>query len=100
VFADLASQIPAGIKVGIDKGAPEAKAAAANVVAPKLSMPAAPAAAPGAAKAAGRGATSITIQSLTVQAPAGADPQKFALSLRRELETVLAGLAVEIGAPA
>jgi hypothetical protein len=53
-----------------------------------------------AAKSGGKpGGKSVTIETLNVYAQSN-DPKGMALDIRRELESVLEGLAVEIGAPA
>lgn len=98
VFAVMGMEIPRGVKQGIDKGAPEVQKATEDMApTPPTAAATAPAAAPAAAaKRAGGG--SVVIQNLNVTAPAGADAKGFAQSVRRELETVLEGLAGQLGA--
>lgn len=98
VFAELGLQIPAGVRQGIEQGSPAANAAAAKTVTPPNAPTVAPVDAGNAKPAApSRGDVSITIQQVTVSAGSG-EPKAMATAFRRELESVLQGLAVQIGA--
>lgn len=103
VFATLGVAIPEGVQVGVKRGTPKAQQAVDNMVTPRLDikppvMPPPPAAAKAAAAGGGR-SVSVSISELHVHA-AQDTPKGFAESTRRELENILAGLAVQIGAPA
>jgi hypothetical protein len=107
-FMRVGYTIPQGVAAGVVAGSPEAQAASSQMVdaaaaAPNigpppgargaLDEPAAPAA------KGGKGGNTITIGEIHVHA-SSSDPRAMALDFRRELETVLEGLAVEMGAPA
>jgi hypothetical protein len=99
VFAKLGLEIPAGVAQGIKQGTPAAQSAADGVVERPLVLP--PTAAPtgGATNAVARGNTTNTI---TIHVDAGGDKNKaqdIARAIRRELESVLGGIAEQIGAP-
>lgn len=101
VFATLGLSIPQGIEQGIEKGSPDAQAAAANVVqAPKLgNTAAAPADRARAGTAATAGASSVTVSIASINVAAKTDdPRSYAEALRRELESVLESMAVQLGA--
>jgi hypothetical protein len=83
-----------GAAQGMRQGTPQVEAAAASMVeVPERSF----ATPRGGAFRAGN---TITIENLTVTAPDGADARTFAQSIRLELERVLEGVAVQLGAPA
>ncbi len=84
VFAELGSQIPAGIAVGVDSGAEGANAAVGGMV----EVPAA-LGVPG-----GRGAVSISIGDIHVN---GGNSAEIAANLRDEVARVFEGLALTMG---
>jgi hypothetical protein len=94
VFARIGLEIPAGVEQGIDQGAPAVSDAAADLV----TVPSAPAAAGGGGRAAGGGVT-ITIGEIVIQS-ATDKPRDLAMAFRRELESVLESVALQLGAPA
>lgn len=109
VFAQLGKEIPAGVAEGVDDNAPAAQQATEHMVDAAATMPdlggmpkagGSLAGGKAAAKSGGKpGGKSVTIEQLNVYAQSN-DPKGMAQDIRRELETVLEGLAVEIGAPA
>jgi hypothetical protein len=96
VFAELGATIPEGVAKGVTTAAPTAQAAVDGMIAPRV-QPVAPEAqaAAGAAPATG-GKAQVTIQELHVHT-ASDKPKDVAQALRRELETVLEGLALQLG---
>lgn len=103
VFAELGFQIPAGVAKGIELGAPQAQQAAANMVqAPGLGASTQGGAPPEAQSASpvsnNKRSNTITIGELHVHA-ATSEPKALAFAFRRELEAVLEGLSLEVGAP-
>lgn len=104
VFAELGYELPAGVAKGIQQGAPEAQRAAANIVqAPGLGTttqrgPSNEVAAGAGARASTTNARTVTIGELHVHAQTS-DPKGMAVAFRRELESVLEGLSLEVGAP-
>lgn len=101
LFADAAVEIPRGVAVGIERGTPEAQAAADKMVTPPegaASSAAAAGTAAAAGHAAGRGGATanVTIGELHVHSQAS-DPHGFAVDVRRELESILQGLAFQLG---
>ncbi len=103
-FMKLGLAIPQGVEAGVDKGAPGAQRAAADMVdVPRLGDARARGGAledAGGAGAPGRsgGGTTFTFGDITIQATSD-KPAQMAIDFRRELERVLEGLAAEIGAP-
>lgn len=106
-FVKLGLTIPQGVAEGVDAGAPEAQQSTANMVdaastAPNLGVTPGggggnePAATPAARG--GGGGNTIEIGEVNVYASSG-EPKQMAADFRRELEAVLEGLALEIGAP-
>lgn len=103
VFAELGLEIPKGLAQGIELGTPAAQQAAADAVtAPRLGSATQAGPAPERGASAGRsaaaGARSITIGELHVHAQSS-EPKTLAAAFRRELESVLEGVAFEAGAP-
>lgn len=99
VFAKLGLEIPAGVAQGIKQGTPEAQAAADGVVERPLSLPPPTVPSGGTAPAAARGNVTNTF---TINVDAIGDKSKaqdIARAIRRELESVLGGMAEQIGAP-
>lgn len=89
VFARLGMELPRGLAQGIEQGKPKAKAAAED-----MTGGGAPTGAPAAR---GGGAATINI-TINVSGANKAETQSVATSVRRELESVLAGLSVQLGA--
>lgn len=87
VFARLGEQIPAGIELGIESGTRDATAAAAQLVE-----------APGALGGA-RAGTTLTIQEVHIHTQSG-DPREHARSFLDQLNELLEGAAITMGAPA
>lgn len=108
VFAELGYQLPAGMAKGIEAGTPQAQLAAANMVqasaitAPQLGRETQRVSTGDTNTANTRSTTSnvksITINELHVHAESS-QPKELALAFRRELENVLEGLSLEVGAP-
>jgi hypothetical protein len=104
VFMAYGLAIPQGVKLGVEQGTPDAQASVAGMV--SLPNPPPTAAAPGAAAPAAGGASttnasrsmSVTIQNLTVQA-SGPGAQAQAFDVKRALEQVLEGIAIQSGVP-
>lgn len=86
VFAQLGEQIPAGIELGIESGTRDATAAAAQLVE-----------APGALGGA-RAGTTLTIQEVHIHTQSD-DPREHARSFLDQLNELLEGAAITIGAP-
>lgn len=106
LFMRAGLTIPQGVAAGVEQGAPDANAAARDLIdVPKLGSGAdgpGGALAPAGASAAGgggRGVTRIEIGQVIVQA-SSSEPKQMGLDFRRELERVLEGLATELGARA
>jgi hypothetical protein len=99
VFAQLGLTLPQGLKQGIEQGTPDARKAAGNIVPPPIALPADATPKP-AASGGGKGAT-INVGGITITVGAGAptNAKEVGQAVRRELETVLAGLAEQIGVP-
>ncbi len=100
VFENLGYEIPEGVRVGIERRADAANEAAAGIVSP--TTPRIPAAGlgtggPAPAAAVTRGAVTVSIGKIEITA-GGDAPKDMAVALRRELESVLAGLAEQLGA--
>ena len=92
VMAKYGKEIAAGLDMGIEVGKPDTEAAMKNLV-----SPAAP------AGGAGRAGGTVTIGTLNVTVGAGGAPgmaKDVAAAIKRELETVLETVAVQMGAPA
>lgn len=102
VFAELGYELPAGVAKGIQDGTPQAQRAAANMVqAPALgaaTQNAAPSEVQSTGATSNKRSSTITIGELHVHA-ATSEPKSLALAFRRELESVLEGLSLEVGAP-
>ncbi len=99
-FMQLGLAIPEGITAGVDKGTPEARDTVAGIV-PDPGAAAAASAAPGAAGRGGaavRGAT-FTFGDIHVHGADKASARELAVDFKRELESVLEGIVLEIGAP-
>jgi hypothetical protein len=96
LFEDFGGDITTGLTMGVEAGAPEAQAAMQSLA------PADPAAGVAAGSARGGGGQiSIGTINLTVGADAdAADAQSIAASIKRELENILASVALQMGAPA
>lgn len=107
VFAELGYEVPAGVAKGVQVGTPTAQSAVTDMAqsmraAPKLGTDTqsgrAADATPAPASTTNTRATTLTIGELHVHAPAG-DAKALATAFRRELENVLEGLSLELGAP-
>lgn len=117
LFANLGAAIPAGITVGVEQGAPAARRAVAGIVpppdastargavsdptagAPRISQPVAPVSrAPSTQAAKAAAGTTVTINELHVHAKSD-KPRDLALDVKRILEDVLEGVAIQSGAP-
>lgn len=90
-FAKLGLAIPQGVEKGVEKGTPGTQRAVDDMVGvPKA----------GVGAGGGRsGGSSISIESLNVYASSD-KPQDLAIDIKRELERILEGVAVQMGAPA
>jgi hypothetical protein len=89
VFAELGRAIPEGVAVGVEEGAPTAQSAVESAVGvPKG----------GGAGGGARGAA-LSIGELHFHAANDSQPRAMAEDFRRELERVLEGLAISLGAP-
>lgn len=116
-FAQLGAAIPAGITVGVEQGAPAARRAVAGIVqppdvstargavrdttagAPRIAEPVAPTPRAPSAQASKPGAgTTVTINELHVHAKSD-KPRDLALDVKRILEDILEGVAIQSGAP-
>lgn len=106
LFAEAGLTIPQGVALGIETGSPEVQQAAESMVSvptvdvPALGADAAAAGGPqaGAPAAAGAaGGVHVEIGQVVVNA-ASSDPRQLASDFRRELENVLEGLALQLGA--
>lgn len=102
VFATLGLAIPQGVQQGVQKGSPDAQTAVSDMVTPELgtatlagSSAAQPP--PAAARASSSSSVTLTIQELHVSAQTD-KPHDYAQALRRELESVLEGLTLQLGA--
>lgn len=116
-FANLGAAIPAGVTVGVEQGAPAARRAVGAILqapvvstargavrdpsggAPRITESAAPAqrsTSPRAAKSVAGG--TVTINQLHVHATSD-KPRQLALDIKRELEAILEGVAIQLGAP-
>jgi len=91
VFAGLGLQIPRGLAVGVEEGAPSAQRAVDGL----LRVP--ESAGAGGAAARSSGATSITINEVHVHATSN-DPRDLAATFRDEVVRLLEGVAIEMGA--
>lgn len=89
VFAKLGMAIPQGVAQGVEQGTPAAQGAVAGMVEP-------PAAGGGAGG--GRAGATVSIGELHFHANDG-QSKTMAQDFRRELESVLEGLAISLGAP-
>ncbi len=106
VFEGLGFNISLGVAEGVKRGTPQAQQAAANIVTPPPSpLPNTPPSAASqeapkvGAAAAARSGGSITIAQLIVQASgAGDKAHDLAMDVKAELERVLEGVAIEMGA--
>ncbi len=101
VFADLGIEIPRGIAVGVEKGTPEARESVDNAVTPQLAPATAarPVPAPAGARAPQSAAT-VPVHIGEVHIHTSSDkPHDMALDLRRELESILQNVAIQLGAP-
>jgi hypothetical protein len=103
VFADLGIQIPMGVEQGVTQGTPEAQRAVDDMVTVPTIAPAPVAAGPGAeppmavaGSASGSGAT-ISIGEIVIHTNSD-KPRELANAFRRELESVLEGVALQMGA--
>jgi hypothetical protein len=99
VFARLGSQIPAGVAVGIDAGAGQVRSATADMAMPQPgALRSMGDAAGGGAAPAARGGGGVTINEIHVHASDVGDGRRVAMDIKRELESVLEGLALQMGA--
>lgn len=117
-FQHLGAAIPAGVTVGVEQGTPAARRAVSAIVqapavptarsavrdssggAPRVTEAAAPAertSKPGRATKSGAAGT-VTINELHVHAKSD-KPRELALDIKRELEAILEGVAIQLGAP-
>ena len=103
VFAKVAVEIPRGVALGVERGSPEAQGAIDNMVTPPTTdTTSGGTSGPGTSGPrsgpTGRGGASatVTIGELHVHS-AAADPHSLALDVRRELESILQGLAFQLG---
>jgi hypothetical protein len=107
VFEALGENIPAGLTLGIEAGTPGAVDAVTDMasrLAPGVALPPA-VGTPGVESGAARGGGSIQIASLVVNAGpvkdgGVADARMLAQAIKRELESILQGVAVQMGAGA
>lgn len=103
VFAEFGYSLPEGVAKGVELGTPKAQLAAANMVqAPPLgastqSVPSDAAPTAGARHTA-TSSRNISIGQLHIHAESS-NPKALAVAFRRELESVLEGVAHELGAP-
>lgn len=113
VFAELGIEIPRGVTAGIVRGQPEVESAVGMMVRPRIELPElteqapprvqpaqapeAQSSAPAAAAAMGRGATTITLGDININARSDR-PEEMAADFRRELERVLESVALQLGA--
>lgn len=99
-FARLGIEIPRGLEAGIERGAPDARAAVANVV----EAPAAPARAaaspssPAAARAGGPTTVTINLGGITIPVAERPDAESVVAELERRLADILEGVAIQLGA--
>ena len=97
VFMRLGTTLPQGFAAGIDRGRPDVERSVGGLV----DLPAAPAVAPGGgAGARGRGA-SVTVGDIHIHASGdggGGDARQLAQDFKRELESILEGVALQMGA--
>ena len=102
VFAELGYQIPQGVAQGVEQGSPDAAAAVDSMV----SVPAAPqsdASTDGARSVQNTStrSASVTIGELHVHASSGSgdsEARDIAIEIKREIERVLEGVALQMGA--
>jgi hypothetical protein len=111
-FAQFGKSIPMGISVGVEQGAPMARRAVRGIIEAPTGATAATRDARGGAprveSAGGERVTTInkgntrtgtvTIKELHVHASSD-KPRELALDLKRELESILEGVALQLGAP-
>lgn len=96
-FARAGLAIPQGVAQGVEEGTPEAQGAVTDMIDVPPVNAAQAAAAEGGGAGAARGAVSIEIGQVVVNA-SSSDPKAMALDFKRELELVLESLAAELGA--
>lgn len=102
VFAQFGKDITAGVTIGVKAGAVDAQAAVDGMISvPRDGTdPASQVAQPDAAKSGGAaGGGSVTIGELHVHSTA-TDAKGLAVSIKQELESILEGVALQMGAPA
>jgi hypothetical protein len=101
VFAQLGLAIPMGVELGVNRGAPAAQAAIADVTggAPRIGRATPEATKPGGASAASAagGTNTVHIDQINVYAQSDKAPA-MARDFVRELESVLEGVTFQIGA--
>lgn len=99
VFAELGREIPAGVELGVKQGTPAARKVTEDLVTPKLptAQLATSAAPPSSSRSSSSSSVQLTIGELHVH-PRTDDPKGYAVELRRELESVLEGLSLQLGA--
>lgn len=101
-FQNLGAAIPAGVTAGVEQGTPAARRAVSGMVpAPGVRVTESTAATPRtttprSAKSASGG--TVTINELHVHAHSD-KPRELALDIKRELEAILEGVAIQLGAP-
>jgi len=101
-FQNLGAAIPAGVTAGVEQGTPAARRAVGGMVpAPGVRVAESTAAGPRttphrSAKSAAGG--TVTINQLHVHAKSD-KPRELALDIKRELESILEGVAIQLGAP-
>jgi hypothetical protein len=117
VFVEAGNNIADGVQVGVTQGTPGVRAAMGNMVkrpgvgaaaaandptafSPSIEPSSAGSAPAPAARASqgARGGGSVTIQTLNVMLSSD-KPREIALDIKRELETILEGVAIQLGAP-
>jgi len=125
VFAELGIQIPRGIAIGVGEGTPGARAAVADVIPPSLDSPsirppipsmpppppstvtprvastpiAAIPAAPRSAPSGGAGGgNTFNFGDIVIHSDSD-KPDELAVDIRREIERVFEGIALQLGAP-
>jgi hypothetical protein len=100
VFMKLGVEIPRGVGAGVVQGTPEAQRAVEEMIAPREQGTAVGAAAAGARSGGARGSMTFTFGDLHFHGSADRNAAKdFADDFKRQLASVLEGVAIEIGAP-
>lgn len=117
-FVEYGKSIPAGVQAGVTQGSPAARAAVRGMITPPgfnassaakdptafspviepTSGASSSGAEPGKQGKGARGGGTVTIQTLQVNV-ASDKPRDIALDIKRELESILEGVAIQLGAP-